>query len=109
MGQGGASPGHRSHPDYVRRAANGGHPLTVRAGEFVCNTVVAQKLVKRTAHRHSLRVNSAEHLTGREVEVLELAAKVMSNRDIAAQFGIGPYHQAPLHEHFLEDEGRLSY
>lgn len=62
----------------------------MRAGEFVCNSAVAQKLVKRAAHRQSVTLNSVDRLTGREVEVVKLAARGISNCDIAAQLGIGP-------------------
>ena len=60
----------------------------VRAGEFVAHPLVAQKLSKR-AIRRPLTVDSVEHLTNRELEVLKLAAKGMNNREIAAELGIG--------------------
>jgi NarL family two-component system response regulator LiaR len=60
----------------------------VQAGEFVSHPLVAQKLFKR-ATRRPLAVNSVEHLTNRELEVLKLAARGMSNRDIAAELGVG--------------------
>ena len=60
----------------------------VRAGEFVFHPVVAQKLYRR-ATRRVVAVNSVEHLTHRELEVLKLAAKGMSNRDIAGELGVG--------------------
>jgi len=60
----------------------------VRAGQFVFHPVVAQKLYRR-ATRRVVAVNSVEHLTHRELEVIKLAAKGMSNRDIAGELGVG--------------------
>lgn len=60
----------------------------VRAGEFVSDPVVMQKLYKR-ATRRMVAINSVEHLTHRELEVLKLATKGMSNRDISDELGIG--------------------
>ena len=60
----------------------------IRAGEFVSDPVVMQKLYKR-ATRRAVAVISAVHLTRREVEVLKLGARGMSNRDIAGELGIG--------------------
>ncbi len=60
----------------------------VRAGEFVSDLAVAQKLYKR-ATRRSVAVNSVEHLTRRELEVLKLAAKGLGNRDIRHDLGVG--------------------
>lgn len=60
----------------------------VRAGQFVAHPVVAQKLYRR-ATRRPPAVNSVEHLTRRELEVLKLAARGMSNRDIADALGVG--------------------
>ena len=60
----------------------------VRAGEFVSHPVVAQKLYRR-ATRRAIPVDSVEHLTRREMEVLKLAAKGMNNRDIAGELGVG--------------------
>jgi len=59
----------------------------VRRGEFISDQVVAQKLYKR-ATRRAVAVNSAEHLTRREQEVLRLAAKGMSNQEISDELGV---------------------
>jgi len=60
----------------------------VRAGEFVSHPAVAQRLYIR-ATRRPVMVSLVEHLTHRELEVLKLAAKGMSNRDIGDELGIG--------------------
>jgi DNA-binding NarL/FixJ family response regulator len=60
----------------------------VQAGEFVSDLLVVQKLYRRTTRR-PLAVNTAEHLTGREMQVLKLAAKGLGNRDIGYELGVG--------------------
>jgi DNA-binding NarL/FixJ family response regulator len=60
----------------------------VRAGDFVLDIAIVQKLYRR-ATRRPFAVNSVEHLTPRELEVLKLAAKGMSNRDIGFEQGVG--------------------
>ena len=60
----------------------------VRSGGFLADRMVIQKLYKR-ATRPAVAVSTAEHLTRRELEVLELAAKGMSNRGIGDKLGIG--------------------
>ena len=78
---------------YLLKSASGEELVeaicSVRAGEFVCNAAVAQKLLKRIASTYPVALDSTEHLTRRETDVLELAAKGMSNRDIAARLSIG--------------------
>ena len=60
----------------------------VKSGEFVSHPLIAQKIFKRM-RRQPVALDFGEHLTTREVEVLRLAAKGRSNRDIADQLGVG--------------------
>jgi len=61
---------------------------SVRAGEFVSDRPLMQRLLKRAARGQPVAVDFGEHLTRRETEVLNLAAKGMSNRDIASYLGL---------------------
>jgi len=60
---------------------------SIRAGEFVCDTAMAQRLLKHTANPQSVELDCGEHLTRRETEVLGLAAR-MGNYDIAARLSL---------------------
>lgn len=76
---------------------------SVRAGDFVCEPALAQRLFKRTA-RLPITVNSAEHLTRRELDVLKLAAKGLSNQNIADQLGIG---SRTVRQHLMNIFGKM--
>ncbi len=60
---------------------------SVRAGEFVSDAALMQRLLKRAARPQAVALDYGEHLTRRETEVLELAAR-MGNREVAAHLGI---------------------
>ena len=60
---------------------------SIRAGEFVSDAALMQRLLKRAARPQPVALGYGEHLTRRETEVLELAAR-MGNREVAAHLGI---------------------
>ena len=60
---------------------------SIRAGEFVCDEALMQRLLKRTARPQPVALDYGEHLTRRETEVLGLAAR-LPNYDIAAHLGL---------------------
>ncbi len=63
---------------------------TLAAGDMVLSPSVGQVLLRQAARRpsRSLPLNSGERLTVRELEVLRLVARGMSNSDIAATLGL---------------------
>lgn len=62
----------------------------VHAGESVLHPAITRKVIDRLAHNRDPRSpkNDMEQLTERELQVLQLAAKGMSNRDIARELSI---------------------
>ncbi|MBA7578495.1 Transcriptional regulatory protein DegU [subsurface metagenome] len=60
---------------------------SVCAGEFVSNAELMQRLLKRATRPQPVALDYGEHLTRRETEVLELAAR-MGNLAVAAHLGI---------------------
>jgi NarL family two-component system response regulator LiaR len=80
---------------YLLKSAYGmellGAIRSLQFGGFVLHPLVVQMLLRRVASYHlkSKTLDSVEHLTAREVEVLRLAAEGMSNKDIAFELGIG--------------------
>ena len=62
----------------------------VVAGEFVLHPTAGRKLIERAAaHRPKpVKLNAIEHLTPREVMVLQLVGQGLSNRNIADEMGI---------------------
>jgi NarL family two-component system response regulator LiaR len=64
----------------------------VRAGESVLHPAVARKVIDYFSHRsdrkHDEESDSLERLTDREMEVLRLAGKGMTNREIASELTI---------------------
>ena len=63
---------------------------SVMAGDIFLHPAVGQKLLNRAASRHSNPVKLAgiEQLTPREIQILELVGRGISNRDIALELGI---------------------
>lgn len=80
---------------YLMKSAYGEELLqairSLKAGDLVLHTVVGQKLLNRAAGRQfkPVDIDGMEILTPREIEVLKLAAKGLSNQNIATELGIG--------------------
>ena len=60
---------------------------SVNAGEFICSTDLAQRLLKRAARAQPVALNHGQHLTRRESEVLKLLPR-MTNQEIAEHLGL---------------------
>lgn len=60
---------------------------SVRAGEFVSDGALMERLLKHATRPQPVALDYGEHLTRRETEVLELATR-MGNREVAAHLGI---------------------
>ena len=76
---------------------------SMRAGGFILEPMLAQRLFKRTA-RLPVPVNSVEHLTHRELEVLKLTAKGMTNQDTASYLSIG---ERTVRQHLMNIFGKM--
>ena len=74
---------------YLLKSARGsevvGAVRTVSYGESVLDSLVTQKLLQRvvSSERGNSEARSAGQLTARETEILKLAARGMSNKDVA--------------------------
>jgi DNA-binding NarL/FixJ family response regulator len=60
----------------------------IKAGQFVADPVVEQRLLKRAVRPGATALDYGQHLTRRETEVLGLAARGLNNRDIAYELGL---------------------
>jgi len=76
----------------------------VRAGQFVCDPLVERNLLKNAARPQPVPLDFGQHLTRREAEVLKLAAKGMSNRNIAGYLGLT---ERTVKGHFLNIFGKM--
>ena len=77
----------------------------VRAGQFVCDPLVEKKLLKHAIRGGTVAVDYGEHLTRREAEVMKLAARGMSNRNIAAYLGLT---EGTVKGYFVRIFGKMS-
>jgi DNA-binding NarL/FixJ family response regulator len=60
----------------------------IRAGLFVSDLTVEQRILKQAARPRPVAVDYGQHLTRREAEVLKLMADGRNNRDIAGYLGL---------------------
>jgi DNA-binding NarL/FixJ family response regulator len=80
---------------YLMKSAYGEELLqairSLRAGDLVLHPIVGQKLLKRASSRQlkPIKLVDVEQLTPRELEVLKLVARGISNQRIAIELGIG--------------------
>lgn len=80
---------------YLMKSAYGEELLqairSLRAGDLVLHPIVGQKLLKRASRSQlkPIKLEDIEQLTPRELEVLKLAARGISNQRIALELGIG--------------------
>jgi DNA-binding NarL/FixJ family response regulator len=60
----------------------------IAAGQFICDPTLERKILKRTGQTGTAAPGSAEQLTHREAELLNLAAKGLNNKVIAARLSL---------------------
>lgn len=58
------------------------------AGVFVCDSTVEQRILTEATRPRPLAVDYGQHLTRREAEILKLAGRGLSNRDIGDCLGV---------------------
>jgi len=62
----------------------------VYAGESVLHPVIASRVIRRAVTPNGADSKNVEPLSGREMEILKLAARGISNKDIAEQLFLSP-------------------